>query len=410
MSGFTLASSLSWGYVGWTLMLFGLAFLIALQQGQFTIRWADAIAAGVFSGLALGTKYTGGLLLLIGIVVIVYISFRRKSIAWKSLLVFLIFSLLVPLPWWYKNWVATGNPFYPFLFPSGAMDDVRLFLYQGHAPWGHWMEALFLPWRATMQGVEGAPGFAASIGPLFLALGGLFWIGWGKRPEIERKNITMAALVSLLGLVIWATASRISGLLIQARLYLAVFPAFGYLVGAGFAKVGPLRWLTVRIGHLITVFVTLVLWLNALEVGVESLQRGAPQLLFGLQSSEEFLDQNLGWFSPAMTAIQDLSEADRVLMLWEPRSLYCAPICIPDEILDRWLHDMITYPDVDRVVDSWRGAGITHLLYYRIGADFTRQGDQRYQPSDWEALDALLASLPTVAKFGHAYELYELIP
>ncbi len=32
-------------------------------------------------------------------------------------------------------------------------------------------------------------------------------------------------------------------------------------------------------------------------------------------------------------------------MLWEPRSLYCLPVCSPDEILDRWRGDLRTWDD-----------------------------------------------------------------
>jgi hypothetical protein len=97
-------------------------------------------------------------------------------------------------------------------------------------------------------------------------------------------------------------------------------------------------------------------------------------------------------------------------MLWEPRSLYCLPKCIPDEIIDRWKHDLLIYQEPDAVLESWRSLGYSHLLYYQLGSDFVRRDDQRYSAGDWEALDRLRAYLPPPQDFGGAYLLYRLEP
>ncbi len=45
------------------------------------------------------------------------------------------------------------------------------------------------------------------------------------------------------------------------------------------------------------------------------------------------------------------------------------------------------------MLEAWRDAGYTHLLFYKTGADFVRQEDSRYTPQEWQALDELLAEL-----------------
>src|SRR4030067_705588 len=102
------------------------------------------------------------------------------------------------------------------------------------------------------------------------------------------------------------------------------------------------------------------------------------------------------WYATAMQAIQKLPEDALVLMLWEPRSLYCLPKCVPDEVIDRWKHDLFTWKEPGAILKNWQASGYTHLLYYRFGADFVRMEDIRYSTSDWETLDTLLVGLPKI--------------
>lgn len=97
-------------------------------------------------------------------------------------------------------------------------------------------------------------------------------------------------------------------------------------------------------------------------------------------------------------------------MLWEPRSYYCLPRCVPDEILDQWRHARQTIGEPQEILNSWRAKGYTHLLYNRFGADFVRADDKRYRDTDWLALDELLSQLQEPVDFGGAYELYSLEP
>jgi hypothetical protein len=85
-------------------------------------------------------------------------------------------------------------------------------------------------------------------------------------------------------------------------------------------------------------------------------------------------------------------------------------------VLDRWKRER--YPSLgaqpvlnDAILSGWRAAGYTHLLYYRLGADFIRrEGAQASTPDDWQALEALLKDLRLVQDFGGAYALYSLRP
>ena len=409
IAGFTTAASLAWGYVGWMTMLYGIAFLMSIDRWVSNRSRKDLILAGVFAGLALGTKYTAGVLLLCGLGVIAW--FGRKEPLKKLLLNLLFIGVTVFLlssPWWLKNIIATGNPFYPFLFPAGAVDQLRMVFYQDQPVWGAWHEAIFLPIMATLQGLEGTPGFSASIGPLLLALGALAWVGWEQRSENQRSTLQIAAFISVFGLVIWAAASRISGLLIQTRLYLSLFPALAVLAGAGFDGLNQIKIPQVRIGRIASVFVLLALYLNVFQISNAVLRQNAPQTIFSILTDEEYLLNNLGWYAWVLESIDELPEGSQVLMLWEPRGFYCTPKCTPDETLDRWYREVRRHQDSEGILQFWRDDGYTHLLFYREGAKFIQGEDSRYQESDWQSLEQMLESLPAPLEFGDVYALYPL--
>jgi hypothetical protein len=101
-------------------------------------------------------------------------------------------------------------------------------------------------------------------------------------------------------------------------------------------------------------------------------------------------------------------------MLWEARSLYCLPGCAPDEILDRWLRERQPVSgrlqSAEEIRRSWISQGYTHILFYKLGADFIREQSRAYLPADWQSLQEFLSRLPPGEDFGGAYYLYKLSP
>jgi hypothetical protein len=417
MCGFTLSTGLAWGYNDWWVLLFGLSFLISLSLWVEGHQAGMLALAGVFAGLALSTKYTAGLLLVCGGAVILW---NRKFLGggWrpvKALFQFGLPAVLLAGPWFLKNWLATGNPFYPILFPAGAMSSYRLALYQGGAVWGNWLDFVLLPVRATLMGVEAGEGYSASIGPLLVGLGlaaGLIW----KAPDgRQRSLVQLSAVVALTGCLVWMVGGRLSSYLLQSRLFLSFFPALVVLAGAGYAGFSRLNLSGVRLGRVAGYLILLVLGLNTFETGMQTIKQGAVKAVLGLSTPEQYLGDNLGWFEPAMQAVKNLQTGSHVLMLWEARSLYCLPICAPDDVIDRWWRDRYdgrgsTPATPEEILQSWKAAGYTHLLFHRLGADFIRLQSSASQTDDWVALDAVLKQLTLVQNFGDTYVLYRLAP
>lgn len=283
-SGYTLAISSFWGYIDWYGFLFGLGTLVCLYDWQKRDQLSSVILAGVFAGFGLSTKYTAGVLIIVGLLVILWriVKFNfltrmrsieeknsAKSISIQTIkkgILFCSIATLVFSPWLIKNWLATRQPFYPFLFPYGSMDQFRLDFYQGLALWGNWWESTLLPLKATLEGVEGAPGYSASIGPLILCMAPLAFIGIKKRDQEQTSFISTAAIITVVGIIIWILIPRLAGLLIQTRLYFALFPALAVLAAAGFDFTSRLNFASVRVNKIFESIILLVLWMNVIQI------------------------------------------------------------------------------------------------------------------------------------------------
>jgi hypothetical protein len=406
--GFSLAASLSWAYVDWHTILFGLSLLIALEYWVIKSDSKNLLIAGALAGLAIAVKYTAGVVFLGGIL---FVLAAGNSNKFKSIFIFGIGAVLAVFPWLLKNFLATGNPLYPFGIASGAMSPLRLTLYQSQPVEGNWLDFFLLPFRATFYGVEnatiiGRPGYNSSLGPLLLGLAPLSLILNFQKEQWQ--FVRRIGLFSLVGVLIWGFGSRFSGHLIRTHLYFSLFPAFATLSGAGFAALGKLKVPNVRAERLGGTLVLLVLSLNLIQLGYSVQAKGYLEVIMGERTDRQYLEDNLGWYIIAMDSVKKLSTDERALLMWEPRGYYCAPMCDSDETLDHWLDAIRSNGDPNSVLRAWRQQGYTHLLYYDGGAKFIRESDEQYMQTEWQMLDTMLTTLPEIESFSDVYTLYLL--
>jgi hypothetical protein len=409
LAGGSLTTSLAWAYVGWATMLYGIALFILLDLWIAEQKQSLLSLAALLAGFALGTKYTAGILLAAAVPVIFLAKYKcgfKETI--KALLSFGGIAFLVFSPWLIKNFVAVGNPVYPLLFPAGAMDEYRLFLYQGDVAWGNWQDLFLLPWRATVFGGEGKVGYSADIGSLLLGLSAFAWLGWREREAKQKEALRMAFLMLSVGVFIWAIAGRTSRLLIQTRLYLSVFPLWAILAGIGFENLARIRTNGVRFGRIAATLVLLAFGFNLYAHGTQFAAWRVAANFFGAQTPASYRERALGAYATVTESLAKLPAEARILMLWETRGLDCVPQCEADETIDRWYADLRTYGSSAAVLSAWQRAGYSHLLFYRKGAEFIRENDVAYREEDWVALRELLDGLILVEEFGGEYQLYRL--
>ncbi|MBN1439072.1 MAG: hypothetical protein JW929_06645 [Anaerolineales bacterium] len=403
LSGDTLAKSMGWGYVDWATALFGFAALCALSHRNDGAKMP--FLAGVFGGLALGVKYTAGIVLpVLFLAVLPRAGWRRF---FKESALILCGALAAFSPWILRGLAFYGNPLPPFL-DGGPEAALKTAFFAGRPLENTWLLAAVMPLLQSTVGSYGVTPFGATIGPLLIAL----LPGALRRRDAEPAAGDFLRRVFWIAAILYWAACGIGGAfslaLTQPRLYLALFPAVGLLAAYGFERLWGLRWRFIRLGAVAAAMVWLVATVQLLGFAQNWIAAGIPEYLVGARTRQEFLERNLGWHARAMEYILQMPEGSRVLMLWEPRGLYCGENCREDSTIDRWYLAMRTAGSADAVLGEWRREGWTHILVFHSGAEFERASRSEYAASDWAELDALLARLAEVERFGEAYTLYAI--
>jgi len=421
LCGITFADSLGWGYVDWFTFFWGVC---ALNTLTFSVGFSKPKAFflnGVFCGFALGTKYTAGILIIAVFLTIVFFSSKPllirveagKSDFWNSkpgLMTLLgLGCLIAVLPWWIKNWLAVGQPFYPLLFPAGEMSAQRIRFYAGVAPFGTWLTSVLLPITSTILGVEGKEGFNATIGPLFLLLTPFSILFIAEMEDDVRRMVKFNLLFALSGWFIWGLGSRLAGYLIQTRLYWALFPSLVILSAFGYRNLSFFRLGTIRTRIVLNSMILLVLVLTTVEMFSILTQKRTLDLMGGQIDRQAYLKHNLSWHAVALEAIRNREPERATLLLFEPRSLYCLPYCDGDELLDEWYLASLD-PEVkpEAIISRWKEKGYRFVLIFHFGAEFVRQMDWRYLKRQWEVFDQLIPMMVEKQTFGQVYTLYSL--
>jgi len=76
----------------------------------------NLIVSAVFMGLALGCKYNALIVFFLVNIAILYMvvtSEKKYYLSMAHALLFLIIACMIASPWYIRNWLHTGNPFYP---------------------------------------------------------------------------------------------------------------------------------------------------------------------------------------------------------------------------------------------------------------------------------------------------------
>lgn len=392
----------SWGYVDGLAALYGLGTLLLLLTPWEESDRKRPLWLGILTGLAVGVKLTAGILLPIVILVLLVPKRKARNRSFASISLFLVSVLLITAPWLLKNLIATGSPLYPHFFPTAWVDQVRQDFYSGGGTPLTW-NTLWLPLALTWQGVEGAEGYAADLGPLLILFGLPGLLSRWKQQEGQ-----IVGLWLLSGWLVIGLGRLYAEYLGQTRLYFVLLPAAGVAAGWGWQALKDITAAGVRLRRVLGIMILLALLLS-LGQDLTWLVRANPAgVALGTRSRDQYLDDNLGWYAPAMRAVHQLSPHARTVLLWEPRGLYAPSEAQPDAWIDRWYIDRRQFGSPERILQAWQERGVTHLLLFEAGADFERQRRIEYEAADWLALDDLRSRLTPVDDFGGVYSLYSL--
>ncbi len=403
----------SWPYNDLALMAYTLAALVVVLAWRDSSSRATShllVWAGVLTGCMMGTKYSAaGPAIGVGVLVLWLVRRERIRRVLGAEAIVTGVALVIFTPWLVKNAVLDGNPVSPFVWGTRAFDSLDRWYYLRPGTGLPLLHLALLPLTATVFGQEGGA-YQSSSGPLLFGLLPMVVLGWRSRDMASRTLIVSLLVAVLPACVVWLVGAATSWFLLQTRLLFPVFPALA-LVGA-LGLYGLQEWdVSAGLARLGQGLVLVMIALAVLDSALVTVRVAPLRVVAGLQSEEDFLLQELQAHYLAMQQVNALPAGVRVLMLWEPRSYYCEPRCVPDSMIDRWWHDRQVYGDPFDIATQWRDEGYTHVLIFEAGGRFLIE-QEPYDPmteDDWVALGTLRGSvLAPVWDDLSSYTLYQL--
>lgn len=412
-----------WAYNDLALAYYQLAAFYALftyYRRPRKVGWL--ILCGLFAGFSMGVKYTSFIgpltigLILLGQLFKPSVSLRQFTfpVLCRRLIYFTLAAGLVALPWYLKNYLFTGNPFYPFVFDGLFWDEFRAAWYAQAGTgigWDGW-QLMLLPLWATLGVREGVYfDFHGRTGPLFLMFLPVILFYSLFRYRNRPPAFTLLLIFVLAQYLFWMLGVVWSRSLWQARLLLPGLAALAPVVGWLWLDLGHLNRARFAISRFLNLLIGLVLLFNLLELGLTTIQVHPLAYLTGYESRSEYLTRRLGTHYLAMDRLNQTVPSEAVvLFLWEPRSYFCQVDCRPDSILDRLAHDQHQHGTPAEMVQAWREAGISHVLLSRQGFEFVQQeASEPVSPAAvaaWPVIEARY--LHELWDIGGGYQLYQL--
>lgn len=318
-------------------------------------RWL--IAAGIWAGLAVGTKFASLPVLVVGVGLW---TWRGGSIDGvkraKGLLYFLLPALMLATPWYLKNAIWFGTPF----FPAGMQSADPEVEFRNRLSYEYIQQARiqglcrlrFFYWLLA------APNRLDYVSPpLALPFMVLLFISPFSLHGLARDALILGGIRALL----WIIGPP------GIRFLISVFALWGIAASAVTAQ----GWTDPRLQRRVVaqvlagshwMFIAVLL----LIVGIATIFAHPMSVALGMESRADYLRRTLEGYRGLEYVRDHLGPDDRVLLIGDARHYYCPSRCYPEA-------DHFTWPrivwaanfDVQEVSRRLGAMGITHLWIHR---------------------------------------------
>jgi hypothetical protein len=340
----------TWAYIdaGWALYEFLSLYAVLNWTKSRNSTWL--IISGISIGFALGSKYlaiaTAGLLGL-------WILWQSRT-QWREILFNTVrygaLGILIASPWYIRNYLASGNPIYPFFFGGPGWEPDRLMLLDeflhnfgtGYTLWDY----LLLPFNIFVQSKRFNT-FSTEV-PSFLFIIALLY---PLRRGDGKANII--GLFTLIYFAYWATGSQ------QIRFLLPIFPSLSIITAVVLMSLGSPRIQRILLAGLVggTIVATVV------YQGIYISTAKPFGVILGIESKEDFLSRGVPVFNVDQFIRKNLLPDAQVMQLWNGETYYCGEQCLQSADPLSWTRMVkINSEDVNSVRSSLREMGATHLL------------------------------------------------
>ena len=319
------------------------------------------ILCGVFSGIAMSTKYAGLYLPILGSLGVLWGCKQKKisnSKAVRLLSLYVLFSFIAGAPFYLKNWIMTGNPLYPLFYEifggrgwsaeqAGSYDTFIRILGMGR----DLVDYLLLPWNLSFYAKMNSPIFDGLIGPVFILVLP-FAIGM-RKIAIEMKIVWVYCILAF---CFWASSAQ------QIRYLIPLFPFLAIMVSLTISHYRNNK----KIFTLLSIFIIAGLVFNGYHI-LRDFKRICPLgVLSGHENKDAFLTRMIPSYEIIRHVNTQLPEESYVFAIYmkHPAYLFNRPF-YSDSMFESYtietiLNNSKTTEDVRLALKK---KGFTHILY-----------------------------------------------
>jgi hypothetical protein len=366
--------------------------------------------------MAMGVKYTSFLVPVSAVLLLLWWQRKNPLAAGKNVLIFSLVALAVAAPWYLRNWVVMGNPFYPFAFGGLYWDAFHSLAYSETGTGIGWnlKEWLLLPLNATL-GHRDANFYDGRIGALYLVLAPLtVYVLFASRQATkqQRRAIFAIGLFTLLSVVTWTLGVASSSALWQTRLLFPALIPFAIPTALGWLAIQKLDTSQLWVSFIFNFVVIVIVAVSLIDASLSVITRNPLACAAGIETLDGYLGKVQPVYAQAVQLVAAAPEDAKIYSLFEPRSYYLPRRVQPDAILDNFSHDYYLHKTPEAVLVSWQADGYTHVLLYRRRAEFMQGHALKFSSEHQAALEFILQNY--LKKIGAtpdgAYELYSIPP
>jgi len=339
----------------------------------FTGRDPKWIAlCGVLSGLGMATKYAGLLLPFMGVLGILLVCRSRKTENRRAIgliACYLTFAVIVGCPFYIRNWIVTGNPFYPFfykLFGGIGWDMVQSRRYDlFHRTLGmgrELLDYLMLPWNLSFHAKINSPQFDGLLGPVFiLILPFGIWIR-GVKPVVK-----IIAAYCAITFVFWSVSVQ------QIRYLIPIFPFLAIMSVYIINHYAGTRSITL----ILVICMAAGTGINGYRIANHFRKIGPIPVITGQESKEMFYRRHIPAYGMFHYINTHLPENSKTMLIYMKNHGYlCERPFYSDSIFESYtIEKILTMADnPETVLNSLKKRGFTHILYdvhYMLGKHST---------------------------------------
>jgi hypothetical protein len=410
----------SWAYADMALVYYAIASIYALAQYRFTKLSPWLTLIGLMAGFAMGIKYTSFVVPLTCGLLLLFHRPLRGSIS--SAARFSLMAIAVASPWYVRNAIFMGNPFYPFLFGGRYWDSFLAHWYADSGTGIGWnpIQIFLLPFN-TVLGTHDVTFFDGRIGPLFLILAPpAIWIlvsrswqnptlGNGSR-QAESWSLLAIGIFSLLSFAAWTIGVINSSGLWQARLLLPALIPFAIPTALAWDSLRQFDTSKLQISFLVNVLIALIISSTVFDNGIFVVQRNPLAVAIGAQSRERYIERVNPSYAALITLMSQLPADARVYSLFEPRSYGLPRTTQPDPLNSNFAHDVYLYKTPDATIQHWRLEQYTYLIVYERGRNLIDESaSSKFTPAMQSTLGETLQQLELIAQTpDKIYSLYQI--